>query len=405
MSLIVNPDVRYGLFEGRADQQRWLYELDDASGRTQRLLLTPALHRIVQRHLPPESGSPEATAAPIDDGLPGPLVRQLTELGILIDPGTTARHAPAQSSRPSYMAALLPLLSTRWTHRISAPLRPLLAPTLMLPGIIVTLCCLLWLPVATAKFTQSQALASTDIIVVCLLGLLGVFLHELGHAAAAYRFGARRVSIGAGWYVCFPVAYADLSEAWRMSRKQRMVVDIAGVYVQGLYLSVLVLLHVLSGSMLPLVAALGTGLSMLWNLNPLLRMDGYWLLSDWLGHPSLRASSSSALVSLWQRFRRGHRTLQLAPADRWVLIYGVLSGVFMLYLLTSAVGMLRNGAAQMIPAYYSRLLSVQWQWANWDDLLVITIALIWKVVLLVFLSKFLLGLAARGARGLLRRAG
>jgi putative peptide zinc metalloprotease protein len=402
MNLIVNPDVRCALFEGRAEQQRWLYELDDASGRTQRVLLTSALHRILQRQQTVDGPRGAAPAAVIDDTLPTELARQLLELGILIDPAAETRHAPGQSARPSYMAALLPLLTIRWTQRLSAPLRLLLGPAAMIPGLLITLACLLWLSLAELAPGRMQALASSDIIVVVLCGLFGVFLHELGHAAAAYRYGARRVSIGVGWYVCFPVAYADLSEIWRMSRRQRMVVDVAGVYVQGLYLSVLVLGHILGGSVLLLVAALGTGLSMLWNLNPLLRMDGYWLLSDWLGHPSLRASASDAVRSVWRGLRKGQWP-ELPSAERWLLFYGLLSGLFLVHLLVSALGMLGSGAMQVVPAYLSRLLDVQWHWANWDDLLVISVGLAWKLVLLVFLLKFLLGLALRAA-GATRRS-
>ncbi|HWT16430.1 MAG TPA: hypothetical protein VN581_11650, partial [Patescibacteria group bacterium] len=146
-------------------------------------------------------------------------------------------------------------------------------------------------------------------------------------AAAAYRCGARRVSIGVGWYVAFPVAYADLSESWAWSRRQRMLVDLAGVWLQGLVATLYVVLHRASGDGVFLAAATAVSASLAWNLNPLLRMDGYWLLADGLGVPNLRREAASALSSLW-RSRAWPRS---RPTWQWwmLTLYAGAASLFM----------------------------------------------------------------------------
>ncbi|MEL7162822.1 MAG: hypothetical protein AAFN92_18840, partial [Bacteroidota bacterium] len=59
-----------------------------------------------------------------------------------------------------------------------------------------------------------------------------LLFHELGHAASAYRFGVKPKKIGAGFYLVFPVLFADITEAWKLNRNRRLIVNMAGIYLQ-----------------------------------------------------------------------------------------------------------------------------------------------------------------------------
>jgi putative peptide zinc metalloprotease protein len=137
------------------------------------------------------------------------------------------------------------------------------------------------------------------------LVVLGVyaslFMHELGHSAACLRFGVAPGPIGLGFYWIWPVTFADLSDSWILPRMQRAVIDLAGVYVQLAVSAVCLLIsHIEFNVVLSLISA-SILLSMIINANPFLRFDGYWLLTDLLGVPSLKAAGvelGSWLLSL-----------------------------------------------------------------------------------------------------------
>lgn len=133
------------------------------------------------------------------------------------------------------------------------------------------------------------------------LALYGVTLavvksaHELGHAFAAKRLGCRVASMGVALLVMFPVLYTDTTDAWRLrSRAARLRIVTAGVRTE-LYLA---LLATFLWNLLPdgplrsaafFVATTSWVTSVLVNISPFLRFDGYYAFSDWLGMENLQS--------------------------------------------------------------------------------------------------------------------
>lgn len=115
------------------------------------------------------------------------------------------------------------------------------------------------------------------------LFLGSLLVHEFGHAAAARRFGAPVGEIGATMYLIYPALYTDVTSAWRLTRAQRVTVDVGGVYFQTIVAAIVLA----AGHALHFEAARAGGLLMLascaFAMNPFLRNDGYWVLSDALG--------------------------------------------------------------------------------------------------------------------------
>ncbi|OIN07056.1 HlyD family efflux transporter periplasmic adaptor subunit [Oceanisphaera psychrotolerans] len=118
--------------------------------------------------------------------------------------------------------------------------------------------------------------------------------HELGHAFAAKRQGCRVASMGVALLVMFPVLYTDTTDAWRLrSRAARLRIVTAGVRTE-LYLA---LLATFLWNLLPdgplrsaafFVATTSWVTSVLVNISPFLRFDGYYAFSDWLGIENLQ---------------------------------------------------------------------------------------------------------------------
>jgi len=118
--------------------------------------------------------------------------------------------------------------------------------------------------------------------------------HELGHAYSAHRRGCRVASMGVAFLVLFPVLYTDTTDAWRLrNRRDRLAIVLAGIGTE-LHLA---LLATFMWSFLPdgalrsavfFVATTSWVTSLLINISPFMRFDGYFALSDWLGAENLQ---------------------------------------------------------------------------------------------------------------------
>lgn len=141
------------------------------------------------------------------------------------------------------------------------------------------------------------------LLMVFTLSLAKVF-HELGHAYACKAFGCRVPSMGVALLVLWPVLYTDASDAWRLtSRKQRLLIDTAGIAVElGLAVYATLLWSFLpDGALRSAVFLLATAtwiVTLFINLNPFMRFDGYYVLSDLLGIPNLQDRAFA--LARWQ---------------------------------------------------------------------------------------------------------
>lgn len=131
--------------------------------------------------------------------------------------------------------------------------------------------------------------------IVLALTLTGAKLvHELGHAYTAKHFEVRVSTLGVAFMVLWPVLYTDISDAWRLtSRRQRLLIGAAGVLAELALAAAATLLWAFlpDGPARSAAFVLATAswlMSLLVNLNPLMRFDGYYLLSDLLGLPNLQ---------------------------------------------------------------------------------------------------------------------
>lgn len=163
------------------------------------------------------------------------------------------------------------------------------------------------------------------------------FFHELGHASACKHFGVKHGGIGFGLYLNFPVLYTEVSEVWKLGRKQRCVVNLAGVYFQCYVLLGLLIAFFITGNDVVRYLLLTLNLGFLMTLNPFFKFDGYWLASDLLGVPNLRSRTKEWLVYVYKRIRK--QTVNSIPyllrtrkLERCcLLVYSVLVNLFMGY--------------------------------------------------------------------------
>lgn len=124
--------------------------------------------------------------------------------------------------------------------------------------------------------------------------------HELGHAVSAVYVGSQIRSAGVSFICMAPVPYVDITDLWMIpNRWHRMICCAAGMLVE-LTLAAIAALVALSTSNESLqyfccaAATLGTVTTLAFNANPLVRFDGYFIVSDLLDRPNLWTDASLA---------------------------------------------------------------------------------------------------------------
>lgn len=146
------------------------------------------------------------------------------------------------------------------------------------------------------------------ILALIPFSLAELILHELGHAFAVKACGREVHYIGLGWSFAGPVAFTDTSDMWLATRKPRILVNLAGVYVDILVAGMASILmwaipNLYIQGMLWLFA-LYTYIGAFRMLSPLQEMDGYYALMDWVEKTKLR---HAAVLWLVKRFPKALR--------------------------------------------------------------------------------------------------
>lgn len=224
--------------------------------------------------------------------------------------GSTSHALEERPSRHRYIRWSVELLGAKWVQRIAPRLAWLYGAKLALVLLTVNAAALVW-------FVSRQPMLGLhlrDLDGVTFLGVYallhcGLLLHELGHASAAARFGLTPGPIGFGFYLYFPVFYSDVTSAWLLPRKQRVVVNLGGLYFQFLFASALIALWIVAPSPVLRLTVMFNCFMMLSTLNPMLRWDGYWVFADLVGLPNLRGNTNALMQYAIKRVLR-------RPAER-----------------------------------------------------------------------------------------
>lgn len=188
----------------------------------------------------------------------------------------------------------------------------------------------------------ANALLSQNLLVLYGSFVIAKVFHEFGHALACKKFG---VQTGAGgevhvmgimFLVFTPMPYVDASSSWAFRSKwHRIVVGAAGMLVElalaGVALAVWA--HTAEGSTINALAYnvvfIASVSTIIFNANPLLRYDGYYILSDLLEIPNLAQRSKEYLHYLVKRYAWGVKRLRNPAHTRgekaWFALYGPAS--------------------------------------------------------------------------------
>jgi putative peptide zinc metalloprotease protein len=182
------------------------------------------------------------------------------------------------------------------------------------------------------------------IVVAWLTMLFIITAHEFAHGLACKHFGGQVHDIGFMMLYFQPAFYCNVSDAWLFPDKlKRLWVSFAGAYFEVFLWAIATLTWRLTepGTMLyfqALVVMAASGTATLFNLNPLIKLDGYYMLSDYLEIPNLRQRAFSYLRTQIKKLigmvDKGTSQEVTRKEKRVYLAYGVLAWVYSFLLLS-----------------------------------------------------------------------
>jgi putative peptide zinc metalloprotease protein len=201
---------------------------------------------------------------------------------------------------------------------------------------------------------QIFTLYSLPLIVIVAFAVMTI--HEFGHAMTLRHFGGRVTEIGLMVLYLIPGFYCNVSDAWLLRKRERVLVSFAGGFIQILLWAwATILWRFLApetlASRVCLIAIAFCGIQTLFNLNPLIKMDGYYLLSDFLEVPNLRQKSFGYLKQKLSFWLTGcsRRSPSWTAREKGIFVcYGLSAFVFSAGLLWIVLGRL---GAWMVAEY------------------------------------------------------
>jgi putative peptide zinc metalloprotease protein len=166
-------------------------------------------------------------------------------------------------------------------------------------------------------------------------------IHELGHGFACRRFGGEVHELGIMFLVFVPAPYVDASSAWSLPSKWQRAFVGAGGMIFELFVAAVCAFIWKNTSDISLVNKLAYNTmfiasvtTILFNANPLLRYDGYYILSDLLEIPNLRQKSMEYSLGLIKRhiFRIKSPIPLPPPGQRvWLMLYAISSSIYRVF--------------------------------------------------------------------------
>ena len=174
-------------------------------------------------------------------------------------------------------------------------------------------------------------------------------IHEFGHAYACKILGGEVPEMGAYFIAGTPCAYVDATASWGFSkRSERLTVVLAGVYVELFIASLAVFVWAIAptASMqlmafdIVVVAGIATVVA---NLNPLMRFDGYYIASDLLEIPNLRSTAQKHAIAVFKRILLGvpmpHSPFSF-PMRLTLFVFGIMTALYKISIVMGISAML-----------------------------------------------------------------
>jgi putative peptide zinc metalloprotease protein len=192
-------------------------------------------------------------------------------------------------------------------------------------------------------------------LLVLALMLASAVFHECGHVSACRYGGARPGVMGFGLYLVWPALYSTVTDSYRLSRLGRLRTDLGGVYFNAVSITGMSAAYLITRTPWLLLAIVALHIETATQFLPMIRFDGYYILSDLIGVPDLFRWTGPVLASIIPGRAAHARVLELKPWARRTITLWVL--IVVPYLLYWLVGLLIV-LPQVLPLVGQRLIEL-----------------------------------------------
>jgi len=168
-------------------------------------------------------------------------------------------------------------------------------------------------------------------------------LHEFGHGISCKRFGGECHSMGVMLLVFSPTLYCDVTDSWMMKNKwHRIIIGAAGMYVEIILAAAAIFFWYntkpgLLNHLALNIFFVSTVTTVIFNANPLLRYDGYYMMSDFLEIPNLRAKATKLLQQAFAFWCFGIETpedpFMPTSGKHWFVLFSIASALYRWFVL------------------------------------------------------------------------
>jgi putative peptide zinc metalloprotease protein len=322
----------------------------------QMVQLAPILYLVAERA--DGTRTPDQIAAEVSqiiergldaDGVQMLLEEKLRPLGIVAGPDGTS---PQVDKQDQFLALKLKtaLIPPRVVRGITAIFKPLFWPPVILAVLagFVAFDAWFFFDHGAAESLRQLLYQPLYLIMTFAFIVLAAAFHESGHATGCRYGGAEPGAMGAGIYIVWPAFYTDVTDSYRLGRGGRLRTDLGGVYFNAVFILAMAGAYFATGFEPLLIPVLLAHLEIFRQLLPLLRLDGYYVLSDLVGVPDLFARIKPILVSFipWKRADASVKELKWwvrVVVRLWVLIFIAFLAINLAYIVLFAPRILATG--------------------------------------------------------------
>ncbi|HMO15445.1 MAG TPA: HlyD family efflux transporter periplasmic adaptor subunit [Pirellulaceae bacterium] len=198
-----------------------------------------------------------------------------------------------------------------------------------------------------AKLPEMQSFFhSKNWIWLSLVLVVTKVLHELGHGLSCQRLGGQCHEMGIMFLVLMPCLYCNVSDSWMLNNKWRRIgIAIAGIYVELTLAAVATFVWWFSQPGLINQLALNVMFvcsvsTILFNANPLMRFDGYYILSDLIEVPNLRQKATNVMQRFFKEVCLGLPAVEdpfLPSRNRWLFAIYCIAALAYRWVLTFTI--------------------------------------------------------------------
>ncbi len=227
---------------------------------------------------------------------------------------------------------------------------------------------MVWVVVVVAGFFQLlihwneffgervNSFSAIDIVWIVLTSMVLKIIHEIAHGVVCKKYGGRVSSCGILFLLLIPMPFVDVTSSWRFASKWQRILTAAAGMLAEIFIAAIACFVWTSTAPGPLqyhagnVIITATLLTLFFNINPLMRFDGYYMLSDWLEIPNLGTHGRQWLKGASKRLYFGTKAPTVKETGLRAFIvkaYGLLA---MLWFFTIAVG-LSLGASSLLEGF------------------------------------------------------